>query len=538
MKIRKNYLILGLLICLILFSYLPSFFSGFVSDDIHAILESEETLKHPSYILQVPHFMARLALYFITYQLGGLNPAAFRLINILFHLGVVILVYQIVPYFSKNKYLGFFVSALTAVHPLMTESVTWISGGIYAQSAFFLLLTFYLYIKNHEKFTKVKLFWSLLFYILALSSSEKTIVFPLLLIMYEYCFYSLKKNWKKIVPFSFISVIWIFFLIPFISPRLDYFKTTRGAGLETMNPFFQIPNAIGAYLQLFIWPQNLSHYHYDIIFSFGNIVLNYILFICFIGGLIYSFIKNRLLFFFLSFFVISLGITLNSLGVSWPVAERYVYLPSIGLYFIVGYGFSILITKKSFNRLGWILFSIIIVSLFIRTVIRNKDWKNSETLWLATANASPNYVASQNNAANIYVLKGEYEKAVKTYKRTIELNPNYSYTYYNLGYTLRLMRRHNEAILFLNKAIALNPTYWQSYEQLGGIYFEIGDFVNSENSVRKAILLSPKQSMLYAQLGTLMLRKNDVIGAKVVFEKALEIDPDNKVANQELKKIF
>ena len=538
MKNKRNYLILGLLLCLVLFSYLPSLFSGFVSDDIHAIVESEGALKHASYILTIPHFMVRSALYFTAYQLSGLNPAAFRLINIIFHIGVVVLVYLIVPYFSKKKYLAFFVAALAAVHPLMIESVTWISGGIYAQSAFFLLFSFFLYIKNHENISKSKLFWSLFFYVLALSSSEKTIVFPLILILYEYCFYSLKKNWKIIIPFALISVFWVFLLVPFISPRMEYFKTTRGAGIEPLNPFFQIPVAIGSYLQLLIWPQNLSHYHYDIIFSFGNIALNFILFLCFIGGLVYSFIKNRLLFFFLSFFVIGLGITLNSLGLSWPVAERYAYLPSIGLYFIVGYAFSILITKKHFNRLGWVIFSIIIVSLFIRTVIRNKDWKNSESLWLATAKASPNYVASQNNAANIYVLNGEYEKAVESYKRAIELNPNYSYTYYNLGYTLRLMKGHYEAIPILKKAILLNPTHWQSYEQLGGVYFEIGDFDNSETYIRKAITLSPNQSMLYAQLGTLMSKRQDLIGAKAAFEKALELDPQNKVAKQELDNIF
>ena len=538
MKNKKNYLFLGLLVSLVLLSYLPSLFSGFVSDDINAIVESESLLKHASYIIANPKFIVRSALFYFAYQLGGLNPAFFRSINIVFHIGVVILVYLIISHFSKKKYLAFLVAALTAVHPLMIESVTWISGGIYAQAAFFFLLSLFLYVKNHDNFTKAKLFWSLFFYVLALTSSEKTIVFPAILILYEYCFFSLKKNWKMIAPFALISIFWIFLLIPFIYPRLEYFKTTRGASLEPMNPFFQIPVVIGAYSQLFIWPQNLSHYHYDIIFSFGNIVLNFILFFCFIGGLVYSFIKNRLLFFFLSFFVISLGITLNSLGFSWPVAERYVYLPSIGLYFIVGYVFSILIAKKHFNLFGWIVFSIIIVSLFVRTVIRNKDWQNSETLWLATAKASPNYVASQNNAANIYVLNGEYEKAIEAYKKAIELNPNYSYSYYNLGYTLRLMKRHHEAIPVLKKAISLNPTHWQSYEQLGGIYFELGNFDSSEVYVRKAIALAPKQSMLYAQLGTLMLKKEDIVGAKTAFEKALEIDPQNEVVKEELGKIF
>jgi len=79
MKIRKNYLILGLLLCLVLLSYLPSLFSGFVSDDIHALVESESDLKNPSYILKVPHFIARLSLFFITYQLSGLNPVVLGL---------------------------------------------------------------------------------------------------------------------------------------------------------------------------------------------------------------------------------------------------------------------------------------------------------------------------------------------------------------------------------------------------------------------------------------------------------------------------
>ncbi len=561
--VKKNWIYVAVLWLLVGIAYSNSLHNELVSDDIFAIKESEKLLASPDYLFQTPRFISRTILYSLAYKLNGISPVIYRLFNIFFHLGVVTLVYAIVPFFSKKKYLPFIVAAFTAVHPVMVESVTWISGGIYAQSAFFLLLAFLLYIRNHHlqsfwqakarpesnhyldsgqaRVTKFiissKLIWSIIFFILALSTSEKVIVYPIILGLYEFSFYSLKKEWRKIIPLLVISIFWMTLLIPEISPRLEFFKANRGVAIEFYNPLFQIPNAIGGYLRLLIWPDILSIYHYDLLLSFGNIIINLFLFLIFIAGIIYGFYKNKLIFFWLAFFVVSLGVTLNPFGLSWLVAERYSYLGMIGLYFIAGYLLCILFEKKKSKIIGFFVFSILIVAMSFRTILRNADWKNSETLWTATAKASPNYVASQNNLANIYVLNGEYVKAVEAYQTAIKLNPKYSYSYYNLGYTLRMLKRHNEAIPMLKTAIKLNPNYWQSYEQLGGVYFELGKFGESELYVRRAIELAPNVSMLWAQLGTLELRKGNTENAKVAFEKAIVLDPKNVVAQNELKKL-
>lgn len=530
----KYLLILWILVCI---AYFNSLHNELVIDDIFAIKEQEKLLATPAYFLQTPRSVVRSFFYVISYQLHGTSPVIYRLINIFFHLGVVTLVYSIVPYFSKKKLLPFIVAAFTAVHPVMVESVSWISGGVYAQSVFFLLLSFLLFLRNHSHFKVSRIIWSIIFYILALSSSEKIIIYPIILLLYEFCFFSIKKNWKSSIPYFAVSFLWLLVLIPDVGPRLEFFKESRGAALEFYNPFLQIPNAIGGYIRLLIWPDILSIYQYDLLLAFGNILINAVLFILFAAGVIYSFYKNKLIFFWLCFFVISLGVTLNPFGLSWLVAERYGYLGMIGLYFIAGYFLSILFERKDYKNAGYIIFGILIVVMLWRTILRNADWKNTETLWTATAKASPNYVASQNNLANIYVLNGEYEKAVEAYKTAIKLNPQYSFSYYNLGYTLRMLKRYEEAIPILETAIKLNPNYWQSYEQLGGVYYELGKFGESELYIRRAIEISPNVSMLWAQLGTLELRKGNIVFAKESFEKALVIDPKNSIAQNELKKI-
>jgi tetratricopeptide (TPR) repeat protein len=535
--IKKNWIYIAILWVLVAIVYFNSIHNELVSDDIAAIKDSEKLLATPGYFLQFPRFITRSFLYYLSYQLNGTSPVVYHLINILFHLGTVSLIYTIVPYFSKKKYLPFIVASFAAVHPIMVESVTWISGGIYAQSAFFLLLSFLLYIRNHIKYKKSQAIWAVILFVCALSSSEKVIIYPALLFLYEYCFFSVQKNWKKIIPYFLVCIVWLFFLIPEVGPRMEAFKQSRGAALEFYNPFLQIPNAVGGYIRLLIWPDILSIYHYDLLLSFGNIIINSILFIIFIIGIIYSFKKNKLIFFWLSFFVISLGVTLNPFGLSWIVAERYAYLGMIGLYFIIGYYLTNLFEKKRYKETGYIVFGIIILILSIRTIFRNSDWRNTETLWTATAKASPNYVASQNNLANIYVLNGEYDKAVVAYKTAITLNPRYSYSYYNLGYTLRMLKRHNEAIPALETAIKLNPSYWQSYEQLGGVYFELGKFGESELYIRRALQLQPNASMLWAQLGTLEQNKGNTSEAITDFKKALMIDPKNSVAYQSLQKL-
>ncbi|NQU19051.1 tetratricopeptide repeat protein, partial [bacterium] len=242
--------------------------------------------------------------------------------------------------------------------------------------------------------------------------------------------------------------------------------------------------------------------------------------------------RSRRIFFGLSFFVITLLPTLTPLGITWIVAERYVYLGAIGIFIVVVLGIKRLSEIRYLKIAIRILFSLIIMALLTRTVIRNIDWKNEDNLWIATARTSPSSPNTHNNLGDVYSRRGEWEKAVYEFKKAIEIKPGYADAYHNLAHTYYLMGKLTEAIESYQNAIHFNPNLWQSYQNLAGIYFELKNINLAMEYFKKAIEVNPTNSQLRTNLGIAYLMLDRKLEAREEFEKSLQLDPNNKRTRQ------
>ena len=189
-----------LLVGLVFVCYINALGNEFVSDDRALVLNMP--IWDMNTILSKPYPLIRQFLYLTIYKISGLNPIMFRLPNIIFHVGVVLLIYAILSIMQKPK-IGILAAALFAVHPILVESVTWISAGIHAQYSFFFLLSFLFFIQSRNN--PGKYVASLVFYILALLSSEKAVVLALSFLFFELAFGNLIKSWKRIIPYFILS---------------------------------------------------------------------------------------------------------------------------------------------------------------------------------------------------------------------------------------------------------------------------------------------------------------------------------------------
>lgn len=527
-----HYINLLVLAVLIIIAYINAFTAELVSDDITAITDQQKALANPSSIFSIPTFFTRSLLYFIAYKLGGINPFFYRIYNIIFHIGFVWLIYAIIPFFTRRQLMPFMIAALAAVHPMMIESVTWISGGIYAQAGFFILLSFLIYIINHDKNSTKLTIFSIICFLLALSPSEKVIIYPVLLLLYEFSFHNFGKTWTKTIPYFIVAIIWVIILLPRITPRVSYLQKTYGAenAAKTYNPLVQVPVAITTYLQLFAWPDKLTLYHSEFKIRTHEYFILLGFFLTYLGIWIYMFFKNRNIFFWMGFFLVALAPTLNPFGLSWLVAERYSYLPSIGIYFVVAYLIDKLIQSKTFKTAGYIIFGLLIIILTVRTLMRNAEWKNVDTLWVATGRTSPSDPKTHNNLGDMHARQGNYPEAEKSFKRAISLNPSYAAAYHNLANTYKLMGKDADAIKYYEQAVKIDPTIWQSYENIGSIYFKAGNFPKALEYIDKAYQIDKNNPNIVADFGVIYLNMGDKAKAKEWFMRALQIDPENKVA--------
>jgi tetratricopeptide (TPR) repeat protein len=274
-------------------------------------------------------------------------------------------------------------------------------------------------------------------------------------------------------------------------------------GIE--NPLIQIPIAITTYLKLMVWPDKLTLYQTELNFSAFIYTLCLVSFLLFLSLAFYSWKRNKSVFFWLSFFVISLLPTLTPFKISWVVAERYVYFGSIGIFVLFAMGFDWLIQKfdVKYKTIFYSLFAVIILALSVRTIYRNMDWKNEDTLWIATAKTSPSGQNAHNNLGDVYARNKNYPKAVEEFTKATQINPNYADAYHNLANTYQTIGQTDKAIENYQKALSINPNIWQSWQNLASIYYEAGDLGKADEAIKKAIALNPESQDLKNNMTTI-----------------------------------
>jgi protein O-mannosyl-transferase len=469
--LEKNKWQVGLIALLVMVSYLNAIGAGFVADDVYGIVNNPEIFKF-SWVIENPFIILGRLEYFIVSNLFGLSPWAFRLSNLLAHIGVSILVFRLVGKLV-NRRVGLMAGVLTAVHPMMIESVTWISGGGYVKYSFWLLLALILYIEGRKN--NKWLIWSSLVYLMALQYSEKAMVLPAILIMYRLVFARKRKQWWDLAPFVVFGGTWIVSNLMQVGNRLEYLQTAYSStgGGRGLSPLVQIPVAISEYLGLVLWPDKLSLYHSEMVFSKSaflvRAILVGVLLLLGLWGLFKHFKGSKTwgrVSFWLGWLIVALSPTLTPLGVSWIVAERYAYLGVIGIYVLMAMGVDWLRRKEGMKEGVMIGFGILVSLLMIRTMVRNSNWQTADKLWLSAKRTSPNSPQNNNNLGDYYGRMGDPAQAEKHFLKAIEINPNYAEAMHNLGNTYLQVGQFDKAKKYFNMALELKPGLWQSTEQL------------------------------------------------------------------------
>jgi len=516
--------------------YFNSLDNAFVSDDIAGILHNPN-IGNLSYVFSDLFYLTNKVIRFSIFHLFGLTPMFYRLVNILAHIGSVILLFFIVAKII-NKQVAIYVSLLFAVHPILTESITWVGGSDYALYSLFFLLSFFFYLYKNEN--KKFYVYSIIFYLLTLVTSEKTFHLFLIFVAFEVCFNTFYINWKKIIPYFVLSTIWAVHYVSALFWRVNavsdgYAVVKDGGGLN--NPLLQIPIAISEYLKLIFWPGGLTIYHSELSFNYIQYIVALLIFLIFLLSTMWLYFKKRKLAFWPILFFISLFPFLTPFKISWLVAERYVYLGSIGIFVLVGVVFNYLENRfKYAKQYVLLIFSLIIFVLSIRTIIRNNDWQNEDTLWIATSYTSPSSSQNHNNLGDVYSRKGDLNRAAKEFETAIKLKPNYADAYHNLANTYKSLGKLDKAIENYNLAIKYKPNLWQSYQNLASIYFYQKNYKLALENLQLAYKINPDINLLN-NIGLVYINLGDKTKAKEVFNQVLKVDPNNKNAKQFLNSL-
>lgn len=522
MKRTYIYLILAVL-CLLV--YYNSLRGEFVSDDIWGIVENPLIGKSFTYWAHPSDLLLSL-----NYLIAGLNPWLFHLSNLLAHILVTIIVFHFLALFfdSEASLLG---ACLFGAHPVHTEAVSWISGRTYIIVALFIFLTLFLYLKSTDAVKTDKKFQPsyytaalIIFTYYLYRNYAFYFLLPFLLVLLDLVFERWRRNWKWWLPFFGIVALRIILARAAIIGRVASVAkdTTPTGAIDWTNPIFNMAYSVFSHLSLLIVPARLTLYHEPPVVSLLMLRIEIILLVILFCALPFIFKKARPVFFAICVFILFLAPTYSPVLISWLVAERYLYFPSVSLSMLAAFCYTQYIgtaaienSKKqkasekylARRRNALALFILIIAAYAARTVARNEDWSSPGRLWRSTVAISHKSPRSHNNMGDAYGSEGNVAGAIEEFKAAIELNPYYADAYHNLANTYHKIGSLDEAVQFYQKAAEFNPGLVESRINLGVIYINQGKFDLAIGELQKAQELRPGDQQIEYALSFAMQKK-------------------------------
>jgi len=482
--------------------YIFSWGGEFLSDDIMGIQLNEHM---GNFTLQLKTLNINNIYNSFIYNTFGVKPFWFHLSSTIFHLLGIIAVYVFILKLTSSLWITRLTTLLFAIHPIETESIAWISGLSYVLYTFLAVvsLAYHLLAFEEEKQSYKYLLIANILFVFSLSSSEKAVILPgiLLAIVVFFIRPITKTLFIKIIPAITISCIYILLRLSDVSSRIEYVNPSYGGNPTTFNPVLQIPIAIYSYIKLLLIPIGLTLYHEFTSFSQSEyylaiaVTLITILVIIITGYI--GFKKDSLLLklipFGLLFLIFSLGLTLLPINIAWVVAERYVHLGSIGFFLSLSAAIYVVVEKFKLNKESFYqwLFIVITPVLAILTIRRNLQWRTQDTLWPATVKVSPNSPLAWNNMGDYYGRHGDIKNSISAFENARKLRPGYADATHNLANVYMQIGESTKAAELFLEATKYNPNLYQSYRSIGQIALAQKKYETAIEFFTKAAEINP-----------------------------------------------
>lgn len=219
------------------------------------------------------------------------------------------------------------------------------------------------------------------------------------------------------------------------------------------------------------------------------------------------------------------------LRVGFVIAERTLFLPSVGFCLIVSCGFHrIYETCKRLKKILNLCFILLCVILMSRTWQRSKEWLNEEDLFTSAIEVCPNNAKVHYNIAKVAADNSDIDLAETEYRKAIELHPIYDQAMNNLANILRDLEQLDEAKYLLLKAVELRPEFAAAWMNLGVVYATLNEDGNAEMSYLMALKHRRSYADCYYNLGNLYLKQNRNEEALHAWERAFVSNPSHSAA--------
>jgi tetratricopeptide (TPR) repeat protein len=420
--------------------------------------------------------------YQLEHAVFGLNPVVFHTTNLLLHIGSALFLFQLARMLLGRDIPAFAVAALFAIHPLNTEAVMWAAARKDVLSTFFFLLTLFLYERGvrHNRYSLIV--WSIVTFTLALLSKATVLMLPLILILLD---------WLSHRRVSIQSIIakWPWFSLSGIFAIIAFFGKTRN--LSSLSPFDLLLiglKSVVFYLQKLLWPAPLSVVYEQSLpisqtdpqfFVPALIVLALI-------AVAVALRKHRIIPFGIAFFLLSVFPNFFNVwknGMLFFASDRYAYVASIGIFFIVAWLFSR--TEKFSAMIPAVVTGLLCIVLLPVSYAQSLVWRDSETLYRHALTTSPTSPMLLVNLGNELVQSKRIDEGITLFQKAIQVMPNNVTALTNIGNLLKLRGDRAGALGYYQRAKDATPEN-PFPEQLVGFYL-LGQMLIENGDVEQGL---------------------------------------------------
>ena len=533
-------------------------------------------------------------------QLFGLRAGWHHLTNLLFHLANTVLLFAVLNGMTGKLWRSALVAALFALHPLHVESVAWVAERKDVLSTFFWMLTLWAYGRyagNGQGATRqtvpqsgrgVYYALALVFYALGLMSKPMLVTLPFVMLLLDYWplgrfgVPSVARQFSTITgrTTTFRSLICEkapFLVLAALSCVVTYRAQESSGAVASWDalPFLnRLANAAVSYtryLRKTFWPTDLVVFYplppnwpaWLVGFSVSCLVA-LTLALAILGRQRRYLLVGWL--WFLGTFVPVIGLV--QVGTQ-AMADRYTYVPLIGLFILLIWGVAELTSNWQRRRTALTVLTVtILTASFVTTRFQVGYWKNNETLWAHAVKVAPTHGGAHHNLALVLAGQGKYEQAyphfaeaarllpfhakirfdwgnflaqqgrlgeaTNLFAEAVKLQPDYAQAHFDWANALALIGELNEAENHFLEAIRLDPQYAEACNNYGNLLASQGRLEQAIARYKQAIMAKPIFAQAHYGLGCVYARQNKIESAVAHFREALKIEPGLAMAANDL----
>ena len=558
MKQGRDALLYAIVFVIGIIPYLNTLGFGFAYDDNHQIVNNPylRSFHYLKQILTTPVWSFKYASiatnyyrplmsleYFALYQAYGPLPYIYHLANVVLNAAVVVLLFVVTRRLFQSTPIAIVTAILFAVHPVHTESVSWIADVPDLQLAAFLLLAFWFFLNlgdstKHEWRNAVAMS---VFFLLAIFSKEPAVAFPVIATFYEHACRADRAQTSFAQKVKRYGPLWLvtgFYLASRVALMGGLIPKLQRASLPWGRAILSSFALFNEYMNKLVWPGHAAlfdTFHPSVSVFDGPVLCGaaWAVLLCLMA--VYFWRRNCFIVLAGLWMVATLAPALNARWMATNVfAERYLYVPSIGFCWIIAATLVAVWNAEFAKRSRTIRISLaaagilLAVALTAETAVRDRDWRNDTSLFSAAVERNPQDADLRANLGFAYWDARKPDAAIQEWKTALAQNPESVWALNNLGMAYVSEEKYAESILLLRHAVELKPQFTDAHLNYAAALAGLGNSAEAESEFQAAVANSPLDWSVRNNFGEFLLKAGRAEEARTQFQASL-----NSVANSQ-----